>query len=192
MSTRVNYLNLIGEKKLRPPFLGGLTIYSSMKLLSVLKNLINEAKSLLDQYEVDGYNVDIFYNDHSNLSINSSKYGRQSIEDIKDSMVDILDIIVEVSMDILSSPSKVKDKDHSILVRNFMIGMDYHFWVTSSPDGGIYLIINTSIGHPKFLPDNQNDKKIIITKNGDAVIREQFEGNNFTKIVRGDIIIYIN
>ena len=31
-----------------------------------------------------------------------------------------------------------------------------------------------------------------MTKNGDLVINEQFENNNFTKIVRGDIIIYIN
>ena len=162
-----------------------------MKLLSLIKSLISEAKQLIDRYEVDGQNVDVFYNDHSNLAQNSSKYGRQSIEDIKESMVDILDIIVEVSMDILSSPSKIRGKDHSILVNDYMIGIDYHFWVTTSSNGNLFLTINTSIGHPKKLPINQNDKKIIITKNGDTIIKEQFNNNNFTKIVRGDIIIYL-
>lgn len=171
--------------------MGGLTIYSSMKLLSVLKNLINEAKELLAKYQVDSSNVDILYNDHSNLSVNSSKYGRQSVEDIKDSMVEILDIIVPISLDILTKPSKIEGKDHSILIKDNMIGMDYHFWVNLARNGNIALTINTSIGHPRFLPNNQNDKTIVITKLGDTLIKEQFEGNNFTKIVKGDIILYI-
>ena len=170
----------------------GFYIYSNMKLLSLIKSLITESKQLIDRYEVDGQNVDIFYNDHSNLAQNSSKYGRQSIEDIKESMVDILDIIVEVSMGILSSPSKVKDKDHSILVKDHMIGIDYHFWVTTSSNGDLFLTINTSISHPKNLPTNQNDKKIIITKNGDTIIKEGINLNVFTKIIKGDIIIYHN
>lgn len=163
-----------------------------MKLFYFFNDLINEAKELLDQYEVEGHNVDIFYNDHSNLSVNSSKYGRKSVEDIKDSMVDILDVIVLNSLEILDKPSKIKGKDHSILVKDYMLGMDYHFWVNTSRDGDIYLTINTSIGHPKKLPDNQNDKKIIITKSGDTVIKESINLNVFTKIVKGNIIIYHN
>jgi ribosomal protein S10 len=73
-----------------------------------------------------------------------------------------------------------------------MNGMDYHFWVNKIKNDKLFLTINTSIGHPKFLPNKQNDATIIITKSGDTIIREQFENNNFTKIVRGDIIIYIN
>lgn len=180
------------KKILRPPFLGGLSIYSNMKLFYFFKDLINEAKELLDQYEVDNHHVDIFYNDHSNLSVNSSKYGRQSVEDIKDSMVDILDVIVSNSLDILDKPSKVLGKDHSILVKNYMLGMDYHFWVTSSSNGDIFLTINTSISHPKKLPDNQNDKKIIITREGDTIIKESIDLNVFTKLQRGNIIIYYN
>lgn len=192
MSTRVNYLNLIGEKKLRPPFLGGLTIYSSMKLLSVLKNLILEARELLGNYDFDGQDVDIFYNTHSGLGVSSSIYGRQPIELVKTSMVDFLDVIVPTSLDILNKPSKVTGNDHSILVKDNMNGFDYHFWVNQTKSGKLFLTINTSIGHPRFLPNKQNDKTIILSKLGDAVIREQFEDNNFTKIVRGDIIIYIN
>lgn len=162
-----------------------------MKLLNTIKNIILERKQLLDRYEVDGLNVDIFYNDHSNMAISDSSYGRQSIEDIKESIVDILDTIVEVSIDILNSPSKIQDKDHSILIKDYMIGVDYHIWVTQSKNSDLFLTINTSIGHPKSLPFNQNDKKIIITKEGDTIIKEQFNLENFTKIVRGDIIIHI-
>jgi hypothetical protein len=73
-----------------------------------------------------------------------------------------------------------------------MLGMDYHFWVTSASNGDIFLTINTSIGHPKKLPDNQNDKKIIITKEGDTIIKESIDLDVFTKLQRGNIIIYYN
>ena len=170
----------------------GFYIYSNMKLLSLIKTIINEAKELLNRYPVDGRTVSIYYNDHSNLSVNSSKYGRQSVEEIKESMVDILDIIVSISLEILDMPSKVIGKNHSILVKNYMLGMDYHFWVDSSSNGNIFLTINTSIGHPKKLPDNQNDKKIIITKEGDTIIKESIDLDVFTKLQRGNIIIYYN
>ena len=169
----------------------GFYIYSNMKLLNTVKNIIFEGKQLLDRYEVGGLNVDIFYNDHSNMAISNSSYGRQSIESINESIVDILDIVVEVSINILNSPSKIQDKDHSILIKDYMIGFDYHVWVTQSKNGNLFLTINTSIGHPKNLPSDQNDKTIIITKSGETVIRENFEFNNFTKIIKGDIIIYI-
>jgi hypothetical protein len=161
-----------------------------MKLLGVVKNIILERRQLLDKYEVDGVLVDIFYNDHSNMAINTSMYGRKPIQEILTSMVELLDVIVKVSLDILSKPKKRVDKDRSILVIDNLIGIDYHFWVTQSKSGKLFLTINTSIGHPKFLPKDKNEKKIIITKTGDTIITEQFDINNFTKIVKGDIIIY--
>ena len=169
----------------------GFYIYSNMKLLNTIKNIIFEGKQLLDKYEVAGLNVDIFYNDHSNMAISNSLYGRQSIEDINESIVDILDIVVEVSINILNSTGKIQGKDRSILIKDYMIGVDYHVWVTQSKNGDLFLTINTSIGHPKNLPSDQNDKTIIITKLGETVIRENFEFDNFTKIIKGDIIIYI-
>lgn len=162
-----------------------------MKLIGVLKNLISEKKQLIDKIDVDGREVNIQYNDHSNLSVNPSKYGRQSIDDIFSSMVDILDVIVDVSDNILTSPSKIENKDHSILVKDYMIGVDYHFWVNRSKKDDLFLTINTSISHPLSLPKKQNDKKIIITKTGDTVIKEDLDFGNFTIIKRGDIIIYI-
>ena len=171
--------------------MGGFYIYCNMKLLKTIKNIILEEKQLLDRYEFGCLRVDIFYNVHSNMAISNSLYGRQSIEIINESIVEILDIVVEVSIDILNSPSKIQDKDRSILIKDYMIGVDYHVWVTQSKNGDLFLTINTSIGHPKKLPSDQNDKTIIITKSGDTIIKEQFKNNNFTKIVKGDIILYI-
>lgn len=162
-----------------------------MKLIGVLKNIISEGKKLINRFDVDGRKVNISYNDHSNLASNLSKYGRQSIEDIFSSMVDNLDIIIDLSDDILKNPSKITNKDHSILVKDYMIGVDYHFWVTKSKKDDLFLTINTSISHPLSLPNKKNDKKILITRTGDTIIKEQIESNNFTKIIRGNIIIYI-
>jgi hypothetical protein len=162
-----------------------------MKLIESLKIILSEGKQLIDKFDVGGKKVNILYNDHSNLAVSSSKYGRQSIDDIYSSMVDILDIIVDASDDILQEPTKTNNKDHSILVKDYMIGVDYHFWVEESKKNDLFLTINTSISHPRSLPKESNDKKIIITKTGDTIIKEHLDSNNFTKIKRGDIIIYI-
>ncbi len=171
----------------------GFYIYYNMKLLSLIKTLISEAKTLIDTHDVNGQDVNIYYNDHSNLAQNFSKYGRHPIEEIKNSMVDILDVIVDVCNEMLDLPSKVVGKDHSILVKDYMIGVDYHFWVNRNSRGKLFLIINTSIRQSGGkLPYDKNDKKIIITKNGDTIIKENFNINQFTKIIKGDIIIYYN
>jgi len=172
-------------------FLGGLSIYGNMKLLSFFKNIIVEARELISQYDFEGQEVNLLYNTHSNIGISSSAYGRQPIESVETSIVDFLDVIVPTSLEILNKPSKVVGKDHSILVKDYMNGFDYHFWVNKSKNDKLFLTINTSIGHPRSLPNKQNDKTIIITNIGETFIREQFENINFTKIIRGDIIIYI-
>lgn len=188
---RVEFLNRIDEIIKTSRLRGVLIFIWHMKLIEILKTILSEGKQLIDKFNVDGNKVNILYNDHSNTAINTSKYGRQSIEDISSSMVDNLDIIVDLSNDILDSPPKIKNKDHSILVKDYMIGVDYHFWVTKSKKNELFLTINTSISHPLSLPNNKNDKKIIITRTGDTLIKEQLGHNNFTKIIRGNIIIYI-
>jgi hypothetical protein len=164
-----------------------------MKLLGVVKKLILERRQLLDKYEVNGVQVDIFFNDHSNIAINTSEYGRSPVSEILYSMVEVLDVIVDVSLEILNNPKSTtnkKDKDKSILVIDNLIGVDYHFWISKSNNGKLFLTINTSISHPRHLPKDKNDKKIIITKSGETIIREEFDLDNFTKITKGNIIIY--
>ena len=81
-----------------------------MKLLGVVKNLILERRQLLDKYEVNGVQVDIFFNDHSNIAINTSEYGRSPVSEILYSMVEVLDVIVDVSLEILNNPKSTTNK----------------------------------------------------------------------------------
>jgi hypothetical protein len=117
----------------------------------------------------------------------------KAVDTILYSMVEVLDVIVDVSLEILNNPKSTtnkKDKDKSILVIDNLIGVDYHFWISKSNNGKLFLTINTSISHPRHLPKDKNDKKIIITKSGETIIREEFDLDNFTKITKGNIIIY--
>lgn len=159
-----------------------------MNFKSIIKSLITEARELIGKYDVNGQYVDILFNTHSNISTNCSTYGRLCVEDIQDSMEEIIDTIIEVSTNILVKPSKLGG-DRSILVVDNQIGADYHFWVNKSKSDILYLTINTSISHPKHLPSEKNDGKIIITKLGEPIIKESID-DSFTSKIIGDIIVY--
>jgi hypothetical protein len=45
--------------------------------------------------------------------------------------------------------------------------------------------------HPEKLKVKKQNTLMVITREGDTVIKEQLESNDFTKITRGNIIIYI-
>jgi hypothetical protein len=80
-------------------------------------------------------------------------------------------------------------KDKSILIVDNQVGGDYHIWVNRGKSGTLFLTINTSIYHPKHLPQQKNDGKIIITKIGDTIVKESVD-DTFTSKVIGNIIVY--
>ena len=51
-----------------------------------------------------------------------------------------------------------------------------------------FTIIEKTLNELNIKPVN---KVLYITNSGDTIIKEQFNNINFTKIVRGDIIIYL-
>ena len=157
-----------------------------MKFQSIVKSLILEARELLDQYEINGQNVDILYNTHSNIGVNNSSLGRIPVDEILEAMVEILEVIVEVSLNVLENGN---NQDKSILIVDNQVGGDYHIWVNRGKSGTLFLTINTSINHPRHLPKQQNDAKIIITKLGDTVVKESID-DTFTSKVIGNIIVY--
>lgn len=159
-----------------------------MKFKSIVKSLILEARIPIGEYEVDGYDVTILYNTHSDLATNSSHYGRIPVDEIKLAMEEILDLIVEVSLKVLDKDSK-SDNDNSILVVDNQIGGDYHFWVNKSKSDNIFLTINTSINHPRHLPTSKNSAKIVVTRVGDTIVKESID-DTFTYKIIGDIIVY--
>lgn len=160
-----------------------------MNFKSIIKSLITESRELIGQYDVNGQYVDVLFNTHSNISTNCSAYGRLCVEDIHVSIEDILGVIIEVSNSLLNSSNNQSNSDKSILVVDNQIGADYHFWINKSKRGVLYLTINTSIQHPKHLPNKKNDSKIIITKNGDTIVKESID-NTFTSKNIGNIIVY--
>ena len=159
-----------------------------MKFQSIVKSLILEARELIAQYEVNGINVDILYNTHSSIGINNSSLGRVPIDEVLYAMVEILEVIVEVSLNSLEKKTS-HSKDKSILIVDNQVGGDYHIWVNRGKSGTLYLTINTSIFHPKHLPLQKNDGKIIITKIGNTIVKESVD-DTFTSKVIGNIIVY--
>jgi hypothetical protein len=78
----------------------------------------------------------------------------------------------------------------SIFVRDSGNGFD--FIINPEYVNGKYnLMITTSMNHPEKLNVKPENKFVIFTSAGDTIIKEQIEFKNFTKIVKGDIIIYI-
>ena len=159
-----------------------------MKFQSIVKNLILEARKLIVQYEVNGIDVDILYNTHSSIGVNNSALGRVPVDEVLYAILEILEVIVEVSLKSLDKESK-HGKDKSILIVDNQVGGDYHIWVNWSKSGTLFLTINTSIYHPKHLPSQKNDGKIIITKVGDTIVKESVD-DTFTSKIIGNIIVY--
>ena len=158
-----------------------------MKLIQVLKTIINEA-IFVDSFHVNDEKVTVLKTFESmrstELSINS---GRVFSEDILDSMSDIYDIIIDQANIVL----KTCKKNCTLLIRDYRLGFDYQLFVKRN-DGGLVITINTSMKHPMSLRNTrQKTREIIISRNENVRIKEDYEPNIFTKIVKGDIIIYI-
>lgn len=158
-----------------------------MKLIQVLKTIINEA-IFVDRFDVDNETVTILKTFESIRSTESSnRSGRVSSEDILDSMSDIYDIIIDQSNIVLD----ICKKDCSLLIRDYRLGFDYQLFIKRNKSG-LVITINTSMKHPMSLRNKkQKTREIIISKNENIRIKEDRESNNFTKIVKGNIIVYI-
>ena len=80
------------------------------------------------------------------------------------------------------------------MVKTFDNLLKVNFVTFVNPRGNknINLRIHTSLKDKRKLNIKPENKVLIITKEGDTIIRESINLNVFTKIVRGDIIIYHN
>ena len=145
-----------------------------------------EDRVTLGSFENEGDVFNVVATDHTQIANTSiSSKSRPDFEDLGNIVFEFDDIISNVAKDVI-----VNHKKDSIFVRDNWNGFDFiiypHF------DSGEYkLNIATGIKHPQKLKIKNQNTLVIITNNGDTIIKEQFENNNFTKIVRGDIILYI-
>jgi hypothetical protein len=167
-------------------FFGGFLYLYNMKLLSVLKSLIVEDRVTLGSFENEGDVFNVVATDHTQIANTPiSSKSRPDFKELGNIVFEFDDIISNVAKDVI-----VNYKKDSIFVRDNWNGFDFiiypHF-----DDGEYKLNIATSIKHPQKLKIKNQNTLVLITNNGDTIIKEQFENNNFTKIVRGDIILYI-
>lgn len=159
-----------------------------MKLLNVLKKIICESK--------DTYYGSFFYKDkefkiygttHSHeTTSNSAESGRYDVGELYQTIIDFDDVYGKLSMDILSDNTK-----NSILTFDNLLGVNFVTYVNYGSKDVVNLRIHTSLKNRRKLNIKPVNKVLYITNSGDTIIKEQFNNINFTKIVRGDIIIYL-
>jgi hypothetical protein len=167
-------------------FFGGFLYLYNMKLLSVLGSLIVEDRVTLGSFENDGDLFNVVATDHTQIANNPiSLKSRPDFEDLGDVVFEFDDIISDVAKDVI-----VNRKKDSIFVRDNWNGFDFIIY-PHYDDGEYKLNIATAIKHPQKLNIKKQNTLVIITKEGDTIIKEHLDSNNFTKIKRGDIIIYI-
>ena len=159
-----------------------------MKLIPILKTLLTEAV-FVDEILVGSQPVQILKTFEAMRAVTGSgSVIRVDTDEILDSMSDIYDIIVKYSIKILETCNR----KCSIVVRDYRLGFDYQIFISYNRKNTLKITINTSIRHPKKLKnDTFKSPEIILQRDGDIVLKEDEEPINFTKIVKGDIIIYI-
>lgn len=147
-----------------------------MKLISLVKTLILEQLTLVSRFKSpNGQMVDILSNLHSKTSQGSqSDFARITEEEIMESFEDIKDIAVNQSNKILNRPCI--DKGCGLLVRDYMLGFDYQFWLRRRGENTLVMTVNTSIIHPKKLFNKEKHNIIIIEKDGSQRIVESMQG----------------
>jgi hypothetical protein len=167
---------------------GFLYLYN-MKLLKVLESLILESRRIklgsFEDDEGDIFNVIATIHSQENVNKNSVSATRVDSDSIGDVVLEYQDEISKISKSIEGDLKK-----DSIFVRDFTNRFDFILYPTYK-NGKYELLIATSMNHPENLKVKPKNTLMIITNSGDTVIKEQLESNNFTKITRGDIIIYI-
>jgi hypothetical protein len=160
-----------------------------MKLLNVLKTIICESR--------DTYYGSFFYNNiefkvygssHAHEASSGSGYsGRYDVGELYQTIMDFDDVYGKLAMDIISDKTK-----NSIVTFDNLLNVNFLTYVNYVSKDVVILRIHTSLKNRRTLNVTPENKVLIITKSGNTVIKEQFENDNFTKIVRGDIIIYIS
>jgi hypothetical protein len=160
-----------------------------MELIKVLKSIVLESRRIkLGSFtDDDGDIFNIIATIHSQLNVNkySKSATRVDVDSISDVIIEFKDIFSKVSKSIEQDINK-----ESIFVRDYTNRFDFILNPTYK-NGKYQLFITTSMNHPEMLNVKRENVLIILKNDGDVIIKEQLELNNFTKIIRGDIIIYI-
>lgn len=160
-----------------------------MQLLKILKNILTEQGNredlgtFIDEYG-DTFNVVATIHSQESTSPNT-RSGRVDVNTIGDVIFEFSDVFSELAKSILNDSNKT-----SILVRDYLNRFDFIVAPHVSHDGIYGLNIITSILYPKKLSYKPENRLIIIKNNGDLVVEEFVNIELFTKLQKGNIIIY--
>ena len=160
-----------------------------MQLLSVLKNILIEQgnrEDLGDFIDEDGDTFNVVATIHSQeTTAPNTRSGRVDVNTIGDVIFEFSDVFSELAKSILKDPSKT-----SILVRDYLNRFDFIVAPHVNDEGTYGLNIITSILYPKKLSYKPENRLIIIKNDGDLVVEQFLFLDSFTKLERGNIIIY--
>lgn len=160
-----------------------------MQLLKILKNILTEQENredLGDFIDEDGDTFNVVATIHSQESTSpNTKSGRVDVNTIRDVIFEFSDVFSELAKSILNDPNKT-----SILVRDYLNRFDFIVAPDVNYDGTYSLNIITSILYPKNLSYKPKNRLIIIKNDGDLVVEEFVNLKLFTKVQKGNIIIY--
>lgn len=160
-----------------------------MQLLKILKNILTEQENredLGDFIDEDGDTFNVVATIHSQESTSpNTKSGRVDVNTIGDVIFEFSDVFSELAKSILNDPNKT-----SILVRDYLNRFDFIVAPDVNYDGTYSLNIITSILYPKKLSYKPKNRLIIIKNDGDLVVEEFVNLKLFTKVQKGNIIIY--
>lgn len=160
-----------------------------MLLLKILKNILTEQENredLGDFIDEDGDTFNVIATIHSQEStLPNTKSGRVDVNTIGDVIFEFSDVFSELAKSILNDPNKT-----SILVRDYLNRFDFIVAPDVNYDGTYSLNIITSILYPKKLSYKPKNRLIIIKNDGDLVVEEFVNLKLFTKVQKGNIIIY--
>lgn len=160
-----------------------------MQLLKILKIILTEQENreyLGDFIDEDGDTFNVVATIHSQESTSpNTRSGRVDVNTIGDVIFEFSDVFSELAKSILNDPNKT-----SILVRDYLNRFDFIVAPNVNYDGTYNLNIVTSILYPKKLSYKPKNRLIIIKNDGDLVVEEFVSLKSFTKVQKGNIIIY--
>ena len=144
-----------------------------MRLIETLKTLILEHKLIKRFMSDSGQMVYVEANPHSREGQGKFNLQRVDYDEILDSFEDIKDVVVSQANKIIKNCNK-SNKECALIVRDNLLGFDYHFWIERADDKKMVLIVNTSIRHPRKLFNPHKSNIIIVDNEGSHTIIESF------------------
>jgi hypothetical protein len=114
-------------------------------------------------------NMRLLTNYHSETAIGkNSNLQRVDIESIDDTIRDFESEFITFAKKVVQSCKISNNRSCGFLMVDELNGFEFHVWLNYNRINVIEVVINTSIYHPKHLPNRRNDPVLFINKKGNV------------------------